>query len=137
MALAKSKQSAKEISTVGKRKAAIARIILEKGTGKIAVNGREFLNYFGRETLRYTIMQPFEATGTAGKFDAKVNVFGGGQAAQADALKHGLARALLVVDPEHRKALRSAGLLTRDARIVERKKYGRRKARRRSQYSKR
>ena len=127
----------KKTFTVGKRKCSIARIFLFPGEGKILINQREFPNYFGRESLRYIVLQPFEVTGTTGKYNVDVNLFGGGPAGQADALKHGIAKALVGLNPTFRKALRNAGLLTRDARIVERKKYGRRGARRRSQYSKR
>ena len=122
---------------VGKRKSSISRIMIAAGEGKILINEREFTNYFGRETLRYIVLQPFEATGTTGKYDIDASLYGGGPAGQADALKHSIAKALLSLNPDYRKPLRNAGLLTRDARIVERKKYGRRGARRRPQYSKR
>ncbi len=134
--MAKSK-TGEEMAEVGKRKAAIARVVLARGTGKITVNGREFLNYFGREALRYIVLQPFEVTKTTGQYDVAVNMFGGGPSAQADALKHGISKALRGLNPDFKKPLRDAGLLTRDARIVERKKYGRRGARKRPQYSKR
>ena len=127
----------KKFTAIGKRKSSIARIWLAPGEGKILVNGYDFPTYFGRETLRFIIHQPFEVTGTAGKFDIEANIAGGGPSGQADALKHAIARALLAVNTDYRKPLRRAGLLTRDARIVERKKYGRRGARRRPQYSKR
>lgn len=122
---------------VGKRKNSIARIMMVPGTGKILVNEREMTTYFGREALRFIIHQPFEATGTMGKYDIVANIFGGGLAGQADALKSAIAKSLLLVNADYRKPLRGAGLLTRDSRIVERKKYGRRGARRRPQYSKR
>lgn len=127
----------KRFITVGKRKASIARIFLISGEGKILVNEREFPAYFGRESLRYIVQQPFEITGTAGKYDITANIIGGGPAGQADALKYAIAKALVLMNPELRKPLKNAGLLTRDSRVVERKKYGRRGARRRSQYSKR
>ena len=127
----------KRFGAVGKRKSAIARILLTPGEGKLLVNERDFPVYFGRESLRYVIGQPFEATGTAGKYDVVANIMGGGPAGQADALKSAIAKALLAMNPDFRKPLRSHGLLTRDDRIVERKKYGRRGARRRPQYSKR
>jgi len=127
----------KRFITVGKRKASIARIFLISGEGKILVNEREFPVYFGRESLRYVVQQPFEVTGTAGKYDITANIIGGGPAGQADALKYAIAKALVLMNPELRKPLKNAGLLTRDSRVVERKKYGRRGARRRSQYSKR
>jgi small subunit ribosomal protein S9 len=127
----------KRITTVGKRKTSIARIYLSAGDGKIQINEREFNSYFGRESLRYVASQAFEVTGTTGKFNVDANIYGGGPAGQADAFKCGVAKALLQTNPDFRKVLRTAGLLTRDARIVERKKYGRRGARRRPQYSKR
>ena len=127
----------KKTSVVGKRKTSIAQIRMAPGAGRLLINGRDFPVYFGREALRYIVMQPLEVTQVQGKYDIEVSLKGGGPAGQADALKHAIAKALVTVNPEFRKALRNAGLLTRDARIVERKKYGRRGARRRSQYSKR
>lgn len=121
----------------GKRKTAIARIWLKPGEGQIEINGRPFDNYFGREALRIIIHQPFEVTGTVGKFNVTANLLGGGVSSQADALKHAISRALLAVNADYRKPLRRAGFLTRDSREVERKKYGHRGARRRPQYSKR
>lgn len=135
MATAAKKQTV--YPALGKRKTSIARIYLASGDGKIEVNGRGFENYFGREVHRFIISQPFEATGTAGKFNIKANIKGGGPSGQADALKHAISRALLLVNADYRKPLRNAGLLTRDSREVERKKYGRRGARRSPQYSKR
>lgn len=122
---------------VGKRKTAIARVYLTGGSGKILVNDKDFPEYFGREALRFIVQQPFDVTGTSGKYDVNAMIVGGGPAGQADALKYAIAKGLLKVNAELRKPLKVAGLLTRDARIVERKKYGRRGARRRSQYSKR
>lgn len=122
---------------VGKRKTAIARIFMNSGSGKILVNEKDFPVYFGREALRFVVSQPFDVTGTVGKYDVDAKIVGGGPAGQADALKYAISKALLNVSPDFRKPLKIAGLLTRDARIVERKKYGRRGARRRSQYSKR
>lgn len=127
----------KKFSAVGKRKTSIARIWLSTGEGAITVNGREMPNYFGRETLRMIIHQPFDVTGTAGKFAVTANVEGGGPSGQADALKYAISKALLAVNTDYRKPLRKAGLLTRDSRIVERKKYGHHGARKRPQYSKR
>ncbi len=127
----------KRIATVGKRKTAIARIFLSPGEGKIIVNTREFPDYFGREALRYIALQAFQVTGTMEKFNVVAKIYGGGPAGQADALKGAIAKALLQVSAEYRKPLKAAGLLTRDARIVERKKYGRRGARKRPQFSKR
>lgn len=128
---------ARRVLIVGKRKTSIARIYLTPGEGKILVNDRDFPSYFGRESLRFIVNQPLEVTGETGKHNIVANLMGGGPAGQADALKHAIAKALLQVNPDHRKVLRGAGLLTRDSRIVERKKYGHRGARRRSQYSKR
>lgn len=122
---------------IGKRKTAIARIFINPGSGKILVNEKDFPEYFGREALRFVVQQPFDVTNTAGKFDVVASIFGGGPAGQADALKYAIAKGLLKANAEFRKPLKVAGLLTRDSRIVERKKYGRRGARRRSQYSKR
>ncbi len=121
----------------GKRKTAIARIILRPGDGNIIVNDKPANEYFGREILQTIIREPFIATGTTNKFDIEANVYGGGHAGQAGAVRHGIARALLTMNPDLRKPLKNAGLLTRDAREKERRKVGRRKARRRPQYSKR
>ncbi len=121
----------------GRRKTAIARVRLASGTGKIVVNGRSFENYFPLESLRMIASQPLVATGTGDKFDAQVTVSGGGPNGQAGAVRHGLARALLTVDANHRAALRAEGLLTRDPRMRERKKYGQPGARKRFQFSKR
>lgn len=132
-----SHKAPKRFPAIGKRKTAIASIFLEPGEGKITVNEREFGQYFGREALRYIALRPFEVTGTAGKFNVMASISGGGPAGQADAFKYATAKALLAASADYRKPLRTAGLLTRDARIVERKKYGHRGARRRPQYSKR
>ncbi|MEW6115090.1 MAG: 30S ribosomal protein S9 [Thermodesulfobacteriota bacterium] len=121
----------------GKRKSAIARVRLKPGNGKIVVNGRPVDEYFGRQTSRMIILQPFELTQTAGRFDASVTVHGGGLSGQAGALKHGISKALLEIDPSYRSVLKSAGFLTRDARVKERKKYGKRGARASFQFSKR
>ncbi|MCG3172955.1 MAG: 30S ribosomal protein S9 [Myxococcota bacterium] len=121
----------------GKRKTAIARVFLTPGSGKKVVNGREFIDYFGRPVLRMVMDQPFEVTETNGKFDVWCTVAGGGLSGQAGAIRHGIARALLAVDPDHRPRLKGSGFLTRDARKKERKKYGHKKARKRFQYSKR
>ncbi len=121
----------------GKRKSAIARVYLRPGTGRIEVNGRAVDDYFGRQTSRMVIMQPFELTQTAGRFDATVQVRGGGLSGQAGALKHGISKALLNIDPAYRSTLKAAGFLTRDARVKERKKYGKRGARASFQFSKR
>jgi small subunit ribosomal protein S9 len=121
----------------GKRKSSVARVRLFSGTGDIVVNSRALEDYFPRETSRMVINQPFEVTSTVGEYHAQVNVFGGGVSAQAVAVRHGITRALLVANPELRPALKKAGFITRDSREVERKKYGRHKARKRPQYSKR
>ena len=130
----------KQMHKVGKRKNAIARVYLrprKTEIGLIHVNGRSFEDYFPRPASRLIIMQPLELTQTVGRFDIHVNVHGGGLSGQAGAVKHGISRALLVVDPTYRAVLKKAGHITRDAREVERKKYGLAGARRRFQYSKR
>ncbi len=121
----------------GKRKSSVARVRLFTGAGDIVVNQRTLEEYFPRETSRMVINQPFEVTATTGQFRTEVNVFGGGVSAQAVAVRHGITRALLLANPELRPALKKAGFITRDSREVERKKYGRHKARKRPQYSKR
>ncbi|MGA2280435.1 MAG: 30S ribosomal protein S9 [Limisphaerales bacterium] len=121
----------------GRRKTAIARVRLASGNGKITVNGRQFENYFTLETQRVTATQPLAVTGTAEKFDARINVSGGGPNGQAGAVRHGIARALLQFDANLRGALKAEGLLTRDSRMKERKKYGQPGARKRFQFSKR
>jgi small subunit ribosomal protein S9 len=122
---------------VGKRKSAIARVRMHAGEGKIVINTRALDDYFGRETSRMIVNQPFDVTNTGGQYDISVNVGGGGVAAQATAIRHGITRALLVANPDFRPVLKKAGFITRDPREVERKKYGRHKARKRPQYSKR
>jgi small subunit ribosomal protein S9 len=126
-----------EFLGTGRRKTAIARVRLASGSGKITVNGRAFENYFPLETLRSTVSQPLTLTGTAEKFDARINVTGGGPNGQAGAVRHGIARALIRADATLRGALKAEGLLTRDSRMKERKKYGQPGARKRFQYSKR
>ncbi|HVM51065.1 MAG TPA: 30S ribosomal protein S9 [Candidatus Acidoferrum sp.] len=121
----------------GRRKTSVARVRLSAGTGKIIINGRPFENYFPMEALRMSALQPLTVTGSAGKFDAQITVTGGGPTGQAGAVRHGLARALLTVDVNFRPVLKSEGLLTRDSRQKERKKYGQPGARKRFQYSKR
>ncbi|MBM4341610.1 MAG: 30S ribosomal protein S9 [Deltaproteobacteria bacterium] len=125
------------IYATGKRKTSIARVWLEPGEGKFVVNERALKEYFGRETCEMIIMQPFDLTGTRNQFNVKANVHGGGTAGQSEAVRHGISKALLQVKAEFKDALKKAGLLTRDSRIKERKKYGLRGARRRPQYSKR
>ena len=121
----------------GKRKTSIARVWLKPGSGVFTINDRKLEEYFPRPTLRMTLNEPFEVTETLGRYDVMANVNGGGLAGQSDAVRHGIARALLITNPDLRPALKKAGLLTRDSRIVERKKYGQPGARKRFQYSKR
>lgn len=121
----------------GKRKSAVARVRMSMGEGKFVINQRTLEDYFGRETSRMIVHQPFELTNTGGQYDLFVNVGGGGVAAQATAIRHGITRALMLAHPEFRPVLKKAGFITRDPREVERKKYGRHKARKRPQYSKR
>jgi small subunit ribosomal protein S9 len=121
----------------GRRKTSVARVYLKEGRGDVVVNDRTLKDYFGRETSRMIVLQPFEVTNTSGQYDAKVNVCGGGISGQAGAIRHGITRALMSVDAGLRSALKKAGYVTRDPRAVERKKYGRHKARKRPQYSKR
>ena len=125
------------IWATGKRKTSVARVRLQPGAGEIVINARPLDNYFGRETSRMIVNQPFELTSTLGQFRVDVSVLGGGVAAQAVAIRHGITRALMVANGELRPALKKAGFVTRDPREVERKKYGRHKARKRPQYSKR
>jgi len=121
----------------GRRKTSIARVWLLPGTRKITINKSDIDTYFKRPTAKMVIMQPFNITETNGKFDMMINVTGGGSSGQAGAIRHGISRALLEYNPDLRITLKRAGMLTRDARTVERKKYGRAKARRRFQFSKR
>src|SRR5579864_1350166 len=126
-----------EFQGTGRRKTSIARVRLATGTGKITVNGRPFENYFPMDSIRGIVTQPLAVTGTADKFDIRVNVTGGGPTGQAGAVRHGIARALLHVDANFRPQLKAEGLLTRDPRMKERKKYGQPGARKRFQFSKR
>ncbi|MBF0371528.1 MAG: 30S ribosomal protein S9 [Magnetococcales bacterium] len=121
----------------GKRKEAVARVWIFPGTGKITVNKKSAEDYFGRAALTMTIRQPFDITQSGDRFDVRVNVIGGGHSGQAGAIKHGISKALVGFDPENRSALKKAGMMTRDSRVVERKKYGRHKARKSTQFSKR
>ena len=130
-------QAAKPNYGTGRRKTAAARVYMKAGTGKITVNDRPLDEFFGRETGRMIVRQPLELVQMTDKFDFTVSVSGGGITGQAGAIRHGITRALMEYDGELRKALRVAGFVTRDAREVERKKVGRRKARRGTQYSKR
>ena len=122
---------------VGRRKKSVARVFLRPGTGNIVVNGKTLEEYLPLETLRMVVKSPLEITNTVDQFDVIINVQGGGYTGQAGAIRHGIARALLQVDPDFRDSLKRAGLLTRDARMVERKKPGLKKARKASQFSKR
>lgn len=121
----------------GRRKSSTARVLLQRGSGSITINKRPIEQYFGRETARMIVCQPLALVDMLGKFDLRVNVRGGGNSAQAGAIRHGITRALLDFDSELRAPLRQAGFVTRDARKVERKKFGLHKARKRPQYSKR
>lgn len=130
-------ETGKAFYSTGKRKTAIARVWMVPGDGTILVNSRPIEEYFSRDTLKMVIRQPLELTSNVGKFDIKVSVAGGGMSSQAGAIKHGISKALVDVDESLRQTLKKAGFLTRDARIKERKKYGKRGARRSFQYSKR
>lgn len=121
----------------GRRKTSTARVFLTPGTGNISINNRSIENFFGRETARMIVRQPLELTETADKFDVKITVAGGGGFGQAGAIRHGITRALMEYDETLRPTLRAAGFVTRDAREVERKKVGLRKARKKPQFSKR
>jgi len=125
------------IITVGRRKTSVARVKLTDGSGKVTVNNKDLEKYFPITVLREEVMKPFIATSTQGRFDARVRVEGGGLTGQAGAIKLSIARSLVALDEDHRQNLRNAGLLTRDPRMVERKKYGQKKARKRFQFSKR
>ncbi|HEX7071287.1 MAG TPA: 30S ribosomal protein S9 [Rhodothermales bacterium] len=126
-----------QFTAVGRRKTAVARVYLRPGSGKVTVNKTDFTEYFPLEWRQRSITSPFEVTNTTGQFDVVVNAKGGGLSGQAEAVRMGIARALVDYNEELRKPLRDAGFLTRDPRMVERKKYGRPKARKRFQFSKR
>ena len=126
-----------EVVATGRRKTAVARVRIAAGSGKVTVNGRAFETYFPTDTLRMLALEPFTVTDSTSKYDARVNVSGGGPNGQAGAVRHGLARALVSADATLRASLKTAGLLTRDPRMKERKKYGQPGARKRFQYSKR
>jgi small subunit ribosomal protein S9 len=125
------------INTLGRRKTAVARIYLKDGSGVITVNNRDFKNYFPTPILQFKVTEPFEVTATQGKYDVKVNLDGGGIRGQAEALALAISRALCEINAEHRPPLKAKGLLMRDPRMVERKKFGQKKARKRFQFSKR
>jgi small subunit ribosomal protein S9 len=124
-------------AATGKRKTSVARVILTPGVGRMLVNGKELDDYFGRKVLQTVAVMPFETTHTQARFDVRVNVYGGGPAGQAGAIRHGIARALVQADENLRLPLKRAGFLTRDPREVERKKAGLKGARKRPQFSKR
>ncbi len=126
-----------EFVATGRRKTAVARVRLASGSGKIVINGRKLDNYFTTEVLRGMVTLPFTSTQTTEKFDVRVNVVGGGPAGQAGAVRHGISRALLLADANLRPTLKAGGMLTRDPRMKERKKYGQPGARKRFQFSKR
>ena len=121
----------------GKRKDAVARVWVKPGAGRVTVNGKTMDEYFARPVLQMILRQPFQITGVSGQFDVQATVKGGGLSGQAGAVRHGISEALQRYEPSHRPVLKAAGFLTRDSRVVERKKYGRRKARRSFQFSKR
>lgn len=125
------------INTIGRRKTAVARVYVQDGDGKITVNKRDYKEYFPLATLQYVVKQPLDITETAEKYDINVNLDGGGITGQAEALRLAISRALVEIDPEFRPALKAKGLLRRDPRMVERKKFGQKKARKKFQFSKR
>ena len=126
-----------KIHTIGRRKASVARIYLEKGKGKMTVNGKDFKEYFPVNTMQFKLEQPFNVVDLSGKFDVNINVNGGGNTGQAEAIRLAISRALCELDANNRPALKSEGLLTRDSRVVERKKPGQKKARKKFQWVKR
>ena len=123
--------------STGKRKDAIARVWIKPGSGRVVINGKDIDKYFARPVLQMILRQPFQVTGVDGQFDVNATVKGGGLSGQAGAVKHGISKALQLYDPTLRSSLKASGFLTRDSRVVERKKYGKRKARRSFQFSKR
>ena len=125
------------IHKIGRRKTAVARVYVAKGKGKITVNKKDMTDYFSTATLQYKVNQPLAMTNNDGNFDITVNVYGGGITGQAEAIRLGLSRAMCELDPENRLVLKPEGLLTRDPRMVERKKFGQKKARKKFQFSKR
>lgn len=125
------------IHKIGRRKTAVARVYLSEGKGKITINNKDLSIYFPTATLQYKVKQPFMLTGTDDNYDVKINVFGGGITGQAEAIRLAISRAMCEVDAENRTTLKPEGLLTRDPRMVERKKFGQKKARKKFQFSKR
>src|SRR5690554_3525709 len=125
------------VHKIGRRKTSVARVYLQEGNGEIYINGRELKDYFTTGVLQYKVEQPLAITGTKGKYNVDVKVFGGGNTGQAEAIRLGISRALCDIDADFRIQLKPEGLLTRDPRMVERKKYGQKKARKKFQFSKR
>lgn len=125
------------IHTIGRRKTSVARIYLSKGKDNVTVNGKDYKEYFPTTTQQYKVMQPFNLTNNAGKYDVSVNVYGGGTTGQVEAIRLAISRALCQISEDNKPALKSEGLLTRDPRMVERKKFGQKKARKKFQFSKR
>ena len=125
------------IHTIGRRKTSVARIYLSKGKDKMTINGKDYKDYFPTTSLQYKILQPFKLTNNIGKFDLSVNVYGGGITGQVEAIRLAISRALSEMSDENKSALKKEGLLTRDPRMVERKKFGQKKARKKFQFSKR
>ena len=125
------------VHTIGRRKASVARIYVSKGKGKIIINGKDFIEYFPVDTMQYKLKQPFVLSGDVGKYDVKVNVNGCSTTGQAEAIRLAISRALCVINPDNRIKLKPEGMLTRDARVVERKKPGQKKARKKFQWVKR
>ncbi|MDP3353674.1 MAG: 30S ribosomal protein S9 [Flavobacteriaceae bacterium] len=125
------------VHKIGRRKTAVARVYVSKGTGKVVINKRDLNNYLTTASLQYKVMQPLVLTSTQNEYDVKVNVYGGGVTGQAEAIRLGISRVLITINPDFRAILKPEGLLTRDPRMVERKKFGQKKARKRFQFSKR
>ena len=125
------------VHTIGRRKTSVARIYLSKGKDNVTVNGKDYKEYFPTTTQQYKVMQPFNLTNNAGKYDVSVNVYGGGTTGQVEAIRLAISRALCEISEDNKSALKSEGLLTRDPRMVERKKFGQKKARKKFQFSKR
>ena len=125
------------VNTLGRRKSAVARVYLSEGKGNVVVNKRDYKEFFPTSEMQYKVNQPFALTETLGKYDVKVNVKGGGQTGQVEAVRLGICRALVKIDADHKPKLKAEGLMTRDPRMVERKKPGQKKARKKFQFSKR
>lgn len=125
------------INKLGRRKSSVARIYLKSGKGKITINKRDHKDYFTTDVLQYKVFQPFELTGTKGKYDATINVNGGGSTGQVEAIRLAISRALVEINADFKPLLKAEGLMTRDPRMVERKKFGQKKARKKFQFSKR